>query len=131
MSPSCLDNVIQVILFRAYKIMSPSNEGITTSSLFLSLYYSSFPLALAMVSPTHRSSKRIKVMSSPRYSERPERLVLYTCTVHVYLIINLILSLPPSLSSFPSPLPPSLSSPITTCDIHVHVFYSLHLFLSL
>ncbi|XP_019853937.1 PREDICTED: serine/threonine-protein kinase Chk1-like [Amphimedon queenslandica] len=42
---------------KVYEIMSPSNE------------------ALAMVSPTHRASKRIKVVSSPRYSERPESTV--------------------------------------------------------
>ena len=29
-------------------------------------------LALSMVSPTHRPSKRIKVASSPRYSDRPD-----------------------------------------------------------
>ena len=51
-----------VVVSRSYKVLDSSQE------------------ALAIVSPTHRPNKRVKVESSPRYSERSGRLriVCYT-----------------------------------------------------
>ena len=45
-------------------------------------------VALTVVSPTHRPTKRVKVDSSPRYSERHERLIHYYSHCWVKLLWN-------------------------------------------